>query len=444
MILENGDMWNDISEDKLAEYRKEWGLSLKDRYTIQLLTLDNMPAVDCEVKLLDENQKEVWAGKTDNTGKAELWANIAGVAFTGEVDYSIEVKYKDKTQKIENVKKFHDGINIFGIEDYCNKPNNVDIAFVVDATGSMGDEINYLKAELNDIINKIKNKYKDIKVNLGSVFYRDVNDDYLAKKSDLSPDISKTIDFINQQHAGGGGDFPEAVELALQTAINEFSWSDKAITRLLFLILDAPPHNTPIIKEKLQELLAKASMNGIRIIPVTCSGIDKSTEYIMRSFALATNGTYTFLTNHSGVGDKHIEPTTDKYDVELLNSLFIRLIDQFTAMPLCSQEDPLAKADIKNNILNQDEPKLDENSADAVKCYPNPTNGDLTIELSSSIEELYLTDIAGKILQRFEKLDKGKHPIDLSQYPTGIFFIKYMLNKKWGQQQSYAGEMMAI
>jgi hypothetical protein len=48
----------------------------------------------------------------------------------------------------------------------------------------------------------------------------------------------------------------------------------------------------------------------------------------MRSLAIATNGTYVFITNHSGIGDEHLEATVGNYQVEYLNNLMVRLIDE--------------------------------------------------------------------------------------------------------------------
>jgi hypothetical protein len=70
---------------------------------------------------------------------------------------------------------------------------------------------------------------------------------------------------------------------------------------------------------------------GVRIIPIASSGIDKVTEFLLRSLSMATGGTYVFLTDHSGVGDAHIEPTIGPYEVELLNELIIRVINEYTA-----------------------------------------------------------------------------------------------------------------
>lgn len=193
--------------------------------------------------------------------------------------------------------------------------------------------------------------------------------------------------------------------------------------------------------ERLHEITAKAALSGIRIIPVACSGVDKSTEYILRSVALATNGTYVFLTDHSGVGDKHIEPTTDKYDVELMNALFLRLIDQFTIVPECSGETQFARTGDNNNIFNQDEKHLSESSPDyneiieSAKCYPNPTQGDLTIELVRDVDEMYITDIAGKLIIKMERLSEGKHSMSLNDYPTGIYFIKFRIKEHWGSNK---------
>jgi len=41
---------------------------------------------------------------------------------------------------------------------------------------------------------------------------------------------------------------------------------------------------------------------------------------------MGTNGTYVFITNHSGVGNEHIEATVGEYQVEKLKDLIARLI----------------------------------------------------------------------------------------------------------------------
>jgi hypothetical protein len=324
----------------------------------------------------------------------------------------------------------------------------------------MADEISYLQAELEDVITKEQKKHKDIKFNLGSVFYKDLTDDYVTKKSDLSSDISKTISFIGAQSAGGGGDFPEAADSAFAVCLNDLKWSSDARTRILFMVLDAPPHSTPATLKRMPLLSQTAAKMGIRIVPVAASGIDKSTEYLMRTLALATNGTYVFLTDHSGIGNHHIEPTTDKYDVEKLNDVLLRVIDTYSNVPKC--DEPIAvrqpgkdtlivvRPDTAHKVNPQltriDTSKIDtgntrlalvdtaQHTPDVVtfRCYPNPTNGPLTIELEEGMKEIYLADISGKLLRRFEINGERKLEIDIGEYSTGIYYIQCpWKNDKW-------------
>ncbi len=439
------ELWQDISENQLKTYKTLWKMMPQERYCIQLSNYSGRPVVNAQVFLKNKKGEIIWTASTDNTGKAELWMNMYDNGYAGK-NLIMEVQNDGQSFKLKNVHKFHDGMNFLSIPATCKIPNHADIAFVVDATGSMGDEIAYLKAELEDVLKKIKEQHKHIQVNTGSVFYRDKTDTYLVKKSDFTDDVTATVQFISEQSAGGGGDFPEAVDAGLNTAINELSWSDNALAKVVFLILDAPPHNDPESIKKIHELSKKAAAKGICIVPVTASGIDKSTEYLMRSIALATNGTYVFLTDHSGIGNAHIEPTTDEYQVELLNDVFIRLIKQYLTAPECEEdivydedeiqdtsfiEAPLAGNDTTRATDTNDTANSKDNPFGKVKYYPNPTPDILNIEIVGKMEEMYLADISGKILQRFDIANQNKFRISLKQYPSGIYFIQYQNGEKW-------------
>ncbi len=431
------DMWNDFAENELKEFAKMWEIKPEKRFTLQVVNKAQGAVVDANVDLI-VSKRILWSAKTDNTGKAELWAEILDNDNIDTDNLMLRVTYRGKTTDLKDITEFKEGINIIQLNEACETPKNVDIMFAVDATGSMGDEINYLKAEVTDIIGKIEEKFPRVRFRTGSVFYRDTRDQYLIRRQDLTDDIRATSHFISQQQAQGGGDYPEAVETALEVITNEINWSGNAIARICFLILDAPPHNNPIVREKIRELSAAAALQGIRIVPVTCSGVDKKTEYLMRSIALLTNGTYAFLTDDSGVGGSHIKPTTDKYDVELLNDLFIRLIGQFTTVPECGDNDFYVREDADDNVFNKDEDKFDTGSGDwkrPLKCYPNPTRGELSIEILYDLDQIFVVDVAGKILWQFSAPYKGSEVIDLTRYPTGIYFIKYSKDGKWGVEK---------
>ncbi len=437
-------MWNDISESQLAEYAQAWAVKPSDRFTVQVETRSKSPIVNAKVKLIGKSV--IWESRTDNTGKAELWANAYGREINLQEALKIEVEYRGKKHIISNPTLFYEGLNVLQLDEACGYSNNLDMAFVVDATGSMGDEIEYLKSEIVDIINRVKDSVPNVNVRSSALFYRDIGDEYLTKHFDFSDNLEELLDFIKSNSASGGGDFPEAVDAAIQEAVDMLSWRDDALARILFLVLDAPPHQNENSNNTLKKYIKYASAKGIRIVPLTCSGIDKSTEYLMRTFSLLTNGVYLFLTDDSGIGGKHIEPTTDNYSVQLLNSLLFKTIYQFTYLPECVQQPSgssntllVALSDsataIKGILPSDEVPYQDDsNLGDAPwwKYFPNPSTGFINIELSGKIEELFICDISGKIIFRVENSNQKSLRVDLSDLPNGIYFIKYEYEpEKW-------------
>jgi len=183
---------------------------------------------------------------------------------------------------------------------------------------------------LQSVIARVEENSPELDMFTASVFYRDEGDDYLVRHSGFSGATKTTLDFIKAQSADGGGDFPEAVHSALNTTLGELQWSSTAKTRIAFLLLDAPPHNKTNIVGQLQDAVEAAAKKGIKIIPITASGIGKETEYLMRAFSIATNGTYVFITDDSGIGNDHLEASVGEYQVEKLNDLLVRLIGKYS------------------------------------------------------------------------------------------------------------------
>ncbi len=412
-------MWEEYHEKEFREMSVTWGISPLHRFSVQLTDTKLNAMVNEKLYLIHNKTGDtVWTAYTDHTGKAELWAGILGDSVqTGE--YDIADAYG---AIIRQAGTFENGMNLMTSGRSCRSSSGVDIAFVVDATGSMGDEIEFLKLELEDALRHVMNRYHNLSLRAASVFYRDQGDDYVTKSIPFHDDLLKTINFIKLQQAGGGGDTPEAVEEALEAAINGLGWNPEARTRLLFLVLDAPPHAQAI--QKMQQLVRKAAAKGIRIIPLACSGVDKSTEFLLRAMALASNGTYAFLTNHSAVGLPHIEPTTDKYNVELLSELLRRIIGQYLFTKDCSTPVP----------ENTQVPELQTENILSVKIYPNPTSGIFRIESNKPILEIFIADFTGKIIMRLDASgSKTNWQVDLGRYPAAVYLVKYITeDKKWG------------
>lgn len=326
--LRNWDFWYQLVEEDTFGYAMEyWGIyPLRNRYSLKVENLSGQPVVDLPVTL-KSNNTTLWAAKTDNKGQAEFWTE----AFSDMHQQSLsELKFFiDDAPVNQEVKSIDEGVNIITYQKTTQRPKNLDVVFVVDATGSMGDELEYLKAEVLDVIQKVKANNSPLVVRTGSVFYRDEGDEYVTKVSQITGTIQTTVNFIKNQKADGGGDFPEAVHSALADAVQQLSWSDEAVARVMFLILDAPPHYDPSVVNSIKKDIEKAALKGIKIVPVSASGIDKGTEFLLRFMAALTNSTYTFITDHSGIGNEHLTPTVGEYEVEYLNDLMVRLINEY-------------------------------------------------------------------------------------------------------------------
>lgn len=205
----------------------------------------------------------------------------------------------------------------------ATKVTKLDLMLVVDTTGSMGDEINYLQAELRSIIAAITAKHRDLDIRIGFVFYRDLGDDYITRTIAFDRDIGRVQGALARQDANGGGDYPEAMDQAMIRAVGQ-DWRPDAVKSLL-LVADAPPHDDRF--GRTWQAAEAARAKRIHITPVAASGVADKAEYAMRAMAAATQSRYLFLTDDSGVGNPHAPPAIDCYLVTRLDALVRRVID---------------------------------------------------------------------------------------------------------------------
>ncbi|WP_296679997.1 VWA domain-containing protein [Novosphingobium sp.] len=202
-------------------------------------------------------------------------------------------------------------------------PPKLDLMLAIDTTGSMGDEIRYLQSELAAILDAIRTRHPGLDIRVGFVFYRDVGDDYVTNTVPLTRDFAAAQGALAQRYAGGGGDYPEAMDQALVRAARQ-DWRRDAVKSLL-LVADAPPHdeNMGMAWRAAEHLRA----NRVHIVAVAASGVADKAEYAMRAMAALTQSRYLFLTDDSGVGNSHAAPAIDCYLVTRLDALLRRVID---------------------------------------------------------------------------------------------------------------------
>jgi len=205
----------------------------------------------------------------------------------------------------------------------ADRVTKLDLALVVDVTGSMSDELRFLQSELTAIVDTLNRKHRGLDIQVGFTFYRDEGDAFVTRTFPLDRNIAAGKHRIAQQSAGGGGDYEEAMQTAMIRAANQ-PWRDDAVKSLL-LVADAPPHNRDI--EMTWRAAEHLRAKRVHIVPVGASGVADIAEYVMRAMAAATQSRYTFLTDDSGIGNAHAKPTIDCYLVTRLDSLLSRVID---------------------------------------------------------------------------------------------------------------------
>jgi Mg-chelatase subunit ChlD len=120
-------------------------------------------------------------------------------------------------------------------------PRRLDMAIVLDTTGSMGDELAYLKAEIRGIAAAVRKRFPEVEQRYALVLYRDDGDEYVTRVFDFTHSLDEFQRHLSAQGAGGGGDYPEAMHRGLEEAV-QLRWRDEDSARVLFLVGDAPPH----------------------------------------------------------------------------------------------------------------------------------------------------------------------------------------------------------
>jgi hypothetical protein len=313
----NGKFYAYSSEDK------SWGFESLNRIKVTVKSGENAVA-GARVVAKDTQDNVIFEGVSDANGVAYL--------FTNEVNGKVEIYGGEAVATVDFTAENRDLTMDLGLV-YPEKKDIIELMFVVDVTGSMGDELSFMNNEIADVVNRVAAQYADAQINLALLFYRDHSDKEVFSYTDFvdvtsADGLAKVQAAIAAQRASGGGDYAEAVEDALMLA-TEKQWSEGATTKIIFQILDAPPHSKASNRTKMQAAVMAAAKKGIRVCPVLCSGADILTEYVMRQAAIYTGGTFVFVTDDSGIGNPHYDPQLPNVTVEALNSLMVRLINGY-------------------------------------------------------------------------------------------------------------------
>ena len=304
-----------------------WQLDHQRRVVLAFVDPNNSPLHDVKVTYKNTCFEDVSA-KTHNDGKVAIFLTKDTADCLSQEPLALSVDVGGETYET-SVSLTEDDDQTWTLEVPLTKSSQarkLDLAWIVDVTGSMSDELNFVKEELIDIVDQIRTEERVDDVRIATIFYRDRGDRFVTRVHDFTNDLDQVQQDIEDQRASGGGDFPESVNAALFKGMRELSWRDQDTVRLAFLVADAPPHYYPDEQYTYRDAIPDAHASAIKLFPVAGSGIDKSTEYLFRNLAVASMGKYIFITDDSGIGGGHIDPDIEQFKVETLNAILIRTI----------------------------------------------------------------------------------------------------------------------
>ncbi len=224
----------------------------------------------------------------------------------------------------------------------------LDILFILDTTGSMGEEIQRLKTTIEIINLNLGALSSRPQVRFGLVLYRDQGDEYTTEIVPLTEDLAGFKRSLADVNADGGGDDPEDLQSALRDAMREIRWNPDGI-RLAFVITDAAPHLDYGQDYTYADAAHDARKAGIKIFSVGTGGLDISGELPLRQISQYTYAKYIFLTygeqgeSEGGAPGSVSHHTGSNYQTDKLEAIIIRFareeLANLTDQPLADEGD---------------------------------------------------------------------------------------------------------
>jgi len=335
----------------LNKYRSSvasYPYDISERIHVTLSDVNEKSLANVEIEIYDKKQGRLLdQGKTYSDGSYFI--------------YPSEMTLKDNTlflsytvdDATKTVKVMRDGPRSININTKQARQElaqvAVDIVFILDTTGSMGEEIKRLLETIDIIHMNLMLLPNHPLLRFGMLLYRDREDKYRTKVIPLTSDIEDFRKALEKVSAGGGGDTAEDLQAALERAMVGMDWNENGL-RLGFVITDAHPHldygqNFTYIKAALE-----AKQKAIKLFTVGTGGLGLRGEYVLRQISQLTYAKYLFLTYGEETGENAggremsvSHHTGSNYQTDKLEAIIMRMakeeISYFSDEPMALGED---------------------------------------------------------------------------------------------------------
>ncbi|MCC7493234.1 MAG: VWA domain-containing protein [Fimbriimonadaceae bacterium] len=301
--LEAGEIDDNQLFGKYRDYSQRYGgagyVQRRDmgrRRVVQVVDPQGRAVPSVLVELISAyDQGELWRAVTDSAGRVYLYDGLRGAN-----DMVSEVRLTAPSGEVLTRQPSFEGSRRMATFTLPTRldfaaPPKLDVAFLIDTTGSMGEEIDRLRAAVAQVSEQLARLPQQPRLRLALVAYRDLGDDYVVRHVPFTSNLAQFRRALAPLRADGGGDTPEHVEAALNVAVNRLEWVRGPGVRLAFLIGDAPPQDHGNVPSYL-ESATRAAERGIKVCTISSSGNDDAGEYVWRQIAAVTGGRFLFIT----------------------------------------------------------------------------------------------------------------------------------------------------
>jgi len=320
----------------LEKYKNQvesyYPINVKERIIIKVIDDNKKPINNAIVSIYNTENKKIEEGKTLSDGSYMFFPSEYDNKYK---EFKVRIDYQNQKKEI-TISREGKRINEVVIIDKRETSSEIplDIVFVLDTTGSMGEEIERLKTTIEIINLNITSFKPKPRVRFGMVLYKDRGDEYVTRIIPLTESLDEFKKELDMITAEGGGDTPEDLQEALKDLINSMKWNNKGI-KLGFIITDAPPHlDYKDQKYTYVNAVKDAKKMGIKIFSVGTGGLDITGEYILRQISQYTLGKYIFLTygerkeSEGGVQGAVSHHTGENFTTDKLESIIIGLVKE--------------------------------------------------------------------------------------------------------------------
>jgi hypothetical protein len=241
--LQAGETDDNETFDAYLQYRRDYpsfsgagpvnDVDVSERHVIHVTTPDGMPVLGARVRVYAE-QTLVAEMRTPATGIVYFFP-LAESASALESVFNVTVD-KDGVEASFTLERGDPRGDEWTVEldvPPTQPPVNLDVLFLLDATGSMSDEIEQLQGNILSISDQVAALPSQPNVRFGLVTYRDQGDEYVTRVYDFTPDVQEFQENLMEVEASGGDDYAESLNEGLHDAIWEPEWRvENTVARL--------------------------------------------------------------------------------------------------------------------------------------------------------------------------------------------------------------------